>query len=190
MRPARSLQLLEFAVWVLAASAAIVGASLVLGLLIGQDLLTVKYVLFGVGFLLFGIGSLMIQPTRPQDRVDTGGDVGGTGGGGAGEGGVGGGLASGPPGGGNRGGGSGGDADDGGSDGRVQPDASVSTLRKRVQLQHNREHKYEARLQEVGPLADRELPFDQRIGRGPKIFVTSLVVLAVSFLLEVAGVQV
>ncbi len=170
----RYLRLVEFSVWVLAATGVVVGASLVVGLAAGRDLLTVKYVLFGVGFLLFGVGSLLIQPTRPHEMVEKGP----------------GGQTGGRP----RGGASGGRASDGGddrsSDARVDPDVDVSTLRKRVQMQQSRQHRLERKLQDVGPLADAELPYDRRIGRGVKFFVTGLLVLLVSFAMEVAGVQV
>lgn len=52
------------------------------------------------------------------------------------------------------------------------------------------ERGFEARLQEVGPLSDHHLPPERRVSRGAKVFATSIVVLAVSFLMEVAGVQV
>lgn len=45
---------------------------------------------------------------------------------------------------------------------------------------------FEAWLHRVPPLADRRLPFDERVGRGGKLLATSLVVLAASLLLEVA----
>lgn len=49
---------------------------------------------------------------------------------------------------------------------------------------------FEARLQEVGPLADHDLPHERRVDRGAKLFAASLVVLGVSLLMEFAGVQV
>lgn len=49
---------------------------------------------------------------------------------------------------------------------------------------------FETRLQEFGPLADHDLPPEGRASRGVKTFTTSLVVLGISFLLEVAGVGV
>ncbi|MFB6206644.1 MAG: hypothetical protein ABEJ05_08990 [Haloglomus sp.] len=42
----------------------------------------------------------------------------------------------------------------------------------------------EARLQDLAPVEER-LPYDDRVGRDTKLFVTSLVVLAVSLVMEV-----
>ena len=168
MRTLRYLRLVEFVVWVGAASGAVIAGSLFLGLLIGRDLLTGKYIMFGVGFLLFGIGTFMIQPTRPHERaaMRRSGSRGSGGGG--------------PP-----------TGDDGGeSPDRLDPDVDISTLRKRVQSEASRQHRFEARVQDVGPLAGQHLPFEARIGRGPKVFVTSLVVLGFSLAMEVVGVQV
>lgn len=168
----RTRRLLEFCQWVLGASTAVVVASLALGLVIGGDLLTGKYVLFLVGFLLFGIGTLMLQPTRPHEaaqleHADRRGSEG---------------IAGGQPG--------GPGADDDREGGFDEQSVELSALRKRVQLERSREHPYEAKLVKMGPLSGRQVPFEKRIGRGPKVFVTSLVVLAVSWLLEIAGVQI
>lgn len=169
MRTDRYLRLVDFGLWVLAASTAIVVGSLALGLVIGRDVVTGKYVMFVVGFLLFGVGSLMMQPSRPKEQVDAettiehrmGVDS----------------SRQGP-----------GDADgESGGDGA----SNVAKLRKGLRPQQTHQHRYEARLQEVGPLADTDLPFERRVSRSVKIFATGLVVLAVSFLLEVGlGVSV
>ncbi|MHB9288087.1 hypothetical protein ACKVMT_13730 [Halobacteriales archaeon Cl-PHB] len=173
MNTDRYLRSVEFVLWVGAASGAVVLGSLALGLLIGRDLVTGKFVMFVAGFLLFGVGSLLIQPSRPTDDLDAETTVEhrmgidrsnedfGTGGGT--------GSASQSTSG---GGGSGDDS------------SGLTKLRKRFRSQRTHQHRYEARLQEVGPLADHELPFERRIGRGWKLFVTGLVVLAVSFVLE------
>lgn len=173
----RSLRVLEFCQWVIAASAAVVVASIALGFVVGGDLLTGKYVLFVVGFLLFGVGTLMLQPTRPHESAQLE-RAGARSGGGSGGG----------PGGGPGGGGPGSAEDGEGAFG--ERSMELSALRKRVQFQRSREHRYEAKLMALGPLSPRRLPFEQRIGRGPKVFFTGLVVLAVSLLLEIAGVQV
>ncbi|MEF8776509.1 MAG: hypothetical protein V5A43_08425 [Haloarculaceae archaeon] len=168
----RFLRLVEFCQWVIAASTAVVAVFLGLGLVVGGDLLTGKYFLFVVGFLLFGIGTIMVQPTRPQeaaqlDHAD-----------GRGSGRIGGGQP----------GLSG--AEDDRDRGFDEQSLQLSALRKRVQLQRSREHPSEAKLVAIGPISARQLPFDDRVGRGPKVFVTGLVVLAVSLLLEIAGVQI
>jgi hypothetical protein len=178
MRSIRFLQFVDLVLWVLAASGAVIGGSLLLGFVIGRDLLTGKYVLFVVGFLLFGIGSLLIQPTRPQERAQLEGTDG------RGQ----------TDHGGNAAPGAGGRTTDGGerggADARVDPDVSMSALRKSVQSQRTHQHRYEARLQEIGPLADADLPFERRISRGTKVFLTGLVVLAFSLAMEVVGVQI
>ena len=46
------------------------------------------------------------------------------------------------------------------------------------------EYDFEARLQDLPPLAGRRLPFNDRIGRDAKLFAVGLAVLAVSALLE------
>lgn len=172
MKRVRYLRLVEFGLWVLVASTAVILGSLFLGLVVGRDLLTGKYITFAVGFLLFGIGSLMIQPARPHESAQFDRS---TGGGGVHSGGFG----SASPGNG-----------DGDSDSPVDPDVDISTLRKRVQSQKTHQHRYEAKLQQIGPLADAELPFERRVSRGVKIFVTGLVVLGFSFVMEVVGVQI
>lgn len=47
------------------------------------------------------------------------------------------------------------------------------------------EYGFEERIQEVPPLRDNVLPFEERVSRDGKVFATSLVVLSVSLLLEV-----
>ncbi|CCQ33944.1 hypothetical protein HLRTI_002259 [Halorhabdus tiamatea SARL4B] len=44
---------------------------------------------------------------------------------------------------------------------------------------------FEQRIQELPPLDGRNLPFEDRVSRNVKVFVTSLIVLGVSILLEV-----
>jgi len=62
---------------------------------------------------------------------------------------------------------------------------------RRLSLDGPRETRLEAAIQRVPPLRDDYLPVERRVGRGPKLFVTSLVVLAASALLEVGlGVRV
>jgi hypothetical protein len=59
----------EFAVWVGAASAAVVAACAAVAFVFGDGLLTLKYALFVVGFALFGLGSVAIQPkSKRRDR--------------------------------------------------------------------------------------------------------------------------
>lgn len=160
----RQLRLVEFALWVLAASAIVIAAGLALGFLLGRDLLTGKRVLFVVGFLIFGLGSLLIQPSRPRPDRESEPHVGREGGRIVGNG-----------------------------DGEV-PDEPVGegtdAVREQFETADTHQHRFEARLQEVGPLADHDLPFGQRIDRSYKIFVTGLVVLAFSFAMEVVGIQV
>ena len=181
----RSLRVLEFCQWVFAASASVVVASLALGFVLGGDLLTGKYVLFVVGFLLFGVGTLMLQPTRPHESAQL--DRAGRRSGGGPGGGPGGQSPGGGPGGPSPGGpGSEGDGEGAFGEGSME----LSALRKRVQIQRSREHRYEAKLVALGPLSGRELPFERRIGRGPKVFLTGLVVLGVSLLMEIVGVQI
>jgi|GEM_PF-224803 len=55
---------------------------------------------------------------------------------------------------------------------------------RRVSIEGTHQSRFEARIQELPPLRDQHLPFDRRIDRSPKVFVASLVVLAVSILLE------
>ena len=159
MRTERYLRLVEFALWVLAVAAIAIVGSLVLGLLIDQNLMTGKYVMFVVGFLMFGAGAIAMQPSGPnlegtpfEENQQTAARNRG--------------LRSMF---GNRSGESG--VDDGAGD-----DTSGTG--------------FEERLQQVGPLAEHELPPEARIGRGAKLFVTSLLVLGASFVLEVVGVQV
>lgn len=166
----RYLRTVEFVLWVATASAAIVAASLALGLLVGRDLVTGKYVLFVVGFLLFGVGSLLIQPSRPTTDLDEALqpsreplD----------------GAAAGP---------NAGSADEGRPDRMRAPD--LTTLRNQLGAPATHQHRFEARIQEIGPLAEHPLPFHERIGREYKIFVTSLVVLAFSLGMELVGIHV
>lgn len=65
----------------------------------------------------------------------------------------------------------------------IQP-TSPNEEKRRLSLDSDEENRLEAAIQEVPPLRDERLPFDRRIDRGVKIFVTSLVVLAVSAILE------
>lgn len=162
----RALRLFEFGLWVVAASGIIVFASLGLGLLLGGDLLTGKHVLFVVGFLVFGVGSLLIQPSSPRRE---------------------GGVAEkaqrtnplipriGPE-------------DDGASGDGWVPD--TADIREQLGVPDTHPHRFEAKLGEIGPLADHDLPHGQRIGRSVKIFATGVLVLLFSFAMEVAGVQV
>lgn len=66
----------------------------------------------------------------------------------------------------------------------IQP-ASPDDGSKRVTLSSDDEARFEAALQELPPLRDGRLPVDRRVGRNVKLFVTSLVVLAVSAVLEI-----
>lgn len=60
----RRLRAVEFVVWVVAVSAAVVAATTVVGVAAG-GLLVAKFLLFFVGVMLFGVGSLAIQPDKP-----------------------------------------------------------------------------------------------------------------------------
>lgn len=159
----RRVAIVEFVLWVLAVSAAVVAVTLPLGVAIGGDLIAAKFGLFLVGLSLFGLGSIAIQPSGPDlegsvydaEGVEDGGSNG-----------LGGVIGPGPN-------GQHSTVADGSADGG-----------------RGRELAFEARLQTVGPLADRHLPYEQRIGRRYKVFATGIVVLAVSFVMEVAGVGV
>lgn len=170
MPSSRYLRLVEFVLWVVTVSAVSIAASLALGLIIGRDLITGKYILFVVGFLLFGVGSLLIQPSQPR------GDLGnapkrnltnleatqmGT-------------------------------DSEGKREGQTARERApdLDTLRSQLGAPSNHQHRFEAKIQEIGPLADHHLPFQQRIGRKYKIFFTSLLVLAFSLAMEIAGVHV
>lgn len=166
----RYLRFVEFVLWVVTVSATIIAVSLVLGLIIGRDLITGKYILFVVGFLLFGVGSLLLQPSRPRgDRMtvtqpNTGvleeTKLGSTGGSEA-------------------------------ESGTIRERApGLDTLRDQLGAPSTHQHRFEAKIQTVGPLADHSLPFQQRIGREYKIFVTGLLVLAFSLAMELVGVHV
>lgn len=161
-------RLVDFLLWVATASAAVVVASLALGLVVGADLLTGKYVLFVVGFLLFGVASLLMQPSKPgsDESSETGAE---------------GASPSSSPGG----------ISHSGEFGRLgawSPD--VGDLQEQLGVQEHCESRFEARLQAVAFLADADLPIQRRIGREYKLFVTSLVVLGVSFGMELLGVHV
>ncbi|WP_459194965.1 DUF7555 family protein [Halosimplex sp. J119] len=65
----------------------------------------------------------------------------------------------------------------------IQPTPSYRD-EKRVSLESSHEHDFEARIQEIPPLRDDRVPFDQRVGRNAKVFATSLLVLAVSVYME------
>lgn len=70
----RWLRLAEFAVWVVAVAAAVSGAAILVGYVVGGDLVGAKYAVFVVGVLMFGLGSLGIQPTpsyKDEKRVTT-----------------------------------------------------------------------------------------------------------------------
>lgn len=118
------LRLAEFVVWVVAVATAVSTAAVVVGYVIGGDLVGAKYAVFVVGVLMFGLGSLGIQPT-PSYKDE-----------------------------------------------------------KRVTTETTHERDFEARLQEVPPLRDAEVPFDQRVGRDKKVFAASLLVLSVSVVME------
>lgn len=66
MTSRRFLRYAEFALWVAAATAAVVGICAVPAFLFGSGLPSLKLLLFVVGTLLFGIGSFGIQPERPK----------------------------------------------------------------------------------------------------------------------------
>ncbi|MFB6141298.1 MAG: hypothetical protein ABEJ26_12800 [Halosimplex sp.] len=55
---------------------------------------------------------------------------------------------------------------------------------KRVSIEGTHQTGLEARIQEIPPLRDEDIPFDQRVGRGKKVFAASLVVLGVSLAME------
>ena len=62
---------------------------------------------------------------------------------------------------------------------------------KRLTLEVGSETRFEATLHRLPPLRDHHLPFDERVSRDTKLFAVSVVVLCVSFVLEVAfGVSV
>lgn len=161
----RYLQIVDLILWVGVASSAIVAASLIVGLVVGGDLLTGKYVLFVVGFLVFGLGSLLMQPTGPPGPATEGrpSEAGAR-------------QPSSAP---------------GGSEfGTVRdPIPGLETLRDQFREEPTRQYRFEARLQGIGPLAEHDLPLEERVGRPYKIFATSLVVLAFSLAMELIGVQ-
>lgn len=157
MRTERTVRYVEFVLWVVTVSTAVVVVGFAAGVLLGGDLRAGKLALFVIGFLLFGVGAVAIQPQGPDlsgstmdiDEASSRFGLGTLGRDPADEPGV--------------------EADDDGTDG---------------------EFGFETRLQEFGPLEDHDLPIEHRVSRGVKLFVTSLVVLGTSFLLEVAGVGV
>lgn len=57
--------------------------------------------------------------------------------------------------------------------------------KKRVRPDAVDETRIEKRIQEIPPLAGEYLPFEARVGRSTKLFVTGLVVLAISLFMEV-----
>lgn len=57
--------------------------------------------------------------------------------------------------------------------------------RKLVSAESDSEFGFEERIQDVPPFRDRSLPLDARVSRNVKLFVVSLLLLAVSLLLEV-----
>jgi hypothetical protein len=65
----------------------------------------------------------------------------------------------------------------------IQPTPSYKD-EKRVTTESTHERDFEARLQEVPPLRTVDVPFDQRVGRDKKVFAASLLVLAVSIVME------
>lgn len=65
----------------------------------------------------------------------------------------------------------------------IQPTPSYKD-EKRISMESTHEHGFEARIQEIPPLRDERLPFDQRVSRNAKVFVTSLFVLGVSLYME------
>jgi hypothetical protein len=65
----------------------------------------------------------------------------------------------------------------------IQPTPSYKA-EKRVTLESTHQNRFEARIQELPPLRGRRLPFDQRVSRNKKVFVTSLLVLGVSLFME------
>lgn len=56
---------------------------------------------------------------------------------------------------------------------------------KRFSIEPDEEPRLGRAIQRLPPMRDHELPFEERIGRGPKLFAASLVVLVASFVLEV-----
>ena len=60
------LRLLEFSLWVLAATASVFFVLAVLSVVTGGGLVRLKFLLFVVGFLAFGLGSLGLQPKSPH----------------------------------------------------------------------------------------------------------------------------
>lgn len=166
----RFLRVVEFVLWVVTVSSMIIVASLVLGLIVGRDFITGKYILFVVGFLLFGVGSLLIQPSRPESARSRatqpnpgfleGSQLSSTAGG----------------------------EDGSGTIRERAPD--LVTLRNQLGAPSTHQHRFEAKIQTMGPLADHHLPFQQRIGREYKIFITSLLVLGFSLAMELVGIHV
>lgn len=152
----RTYRLLEFALWVLAASTVLVVGSGAVGFVVGNDLVAAKFAVFLTGLLTFGLGSLLIQPSGKGSSPQP------------------------PP--------SETDAADGGLLGG--PGADMAAVRRQAETQANNEHRYESKLQRIGPLADHYLPFEERVGRNYKVFATGVVVLLASFLMEVAGIHV
>ncbi|WP_416838225.1 hypothetical protein [Haloferax sp. DFSO52] len=65
----------------------------------------------------------------------------------------------------------------------IQP-KSPRRDRKRVTLDSDSEYGFEARIQDILPSEGR-LPLEERVSRNTKLFVVSLVILGVSYLLEV-----
>ena len=64
------LRLLEAGYWVLAVTAGHVGGLGILAFVVGDGLLTLKYLLFVVGFLLFGVGSVVLwRGTRRRPSI-------------------------------------------------------------------------------------------------------------------------
>ena len=57
--------------------------------------------------------------------------------------------------------------------------------RKLISVDRDDEYGFEERIHELPPLRGHRLPLDARVSRNAKVFVVSLVVLAVSFGLEV-----
>jgi hypothetical protein len=70
----------------------------------------------------------------------------------------------------------------------IQPESPGKRGRKRVSeyvdLEADGPGGIEAYIQRVPPLRDNHLPFDRRVSRSVKIFVTSLAVLGVSLVME------
>lgn len=162
MTSIRWLRVIDFVYWVGAVSTIVVLVSTALGLMIAGDLITVKYLLFLVGMLLFGIGAIALQPESPTKQVQTGGS--------------GGDASSGPPG--------PADADDGeGVVGSYLPDMPST--------ESPTEHRLEAALHQLPPLQNNPLRLDQRIDRSLKLFMTGLVLLGFSAVMEfVFGIRI